>query len=953
MNWSAAGIVLQAGVNVLTVTAHDAAGNVTSDVITVTYSVPLITITSPVSTPTYATSASPVALAGTAGGAFAVAIVTWANDRGGAGTATGTTAWTIPAVPLQSGVNVITVTVQDAPGNTNTDTLTITYTPVSGPLLPILPPTRPKSVSWLLDIGGVHVATRDCELGGVVYRRGIVTVPSVDRRLDDSLYGFQDVSRARVELTMRSEWTSLWTSEYRGVPATLRRHDWRTNVTVTELDAAVENVARLPGRIAIDLVDLDLSVFETDLPRLTITPTFYGHTACPASGDTEQKIFGNVSRVPLPYVRDDVVGGNFWYLLSVGTGYTVNKVERDLPSPGQYKSLVAGEYQVRTDLVTNRTLIRTFVRQLNGAGGGFHKLFADVVGPVAERNFARAVRWCFEDPTWGLGETIDDANWDAAEADLPAGLFCDGVINQQMPARDWIDKLLIVRGMRPTRGPNGWRLAVDKAPATAAMHLGDGPGPGPRTMLRAGVRRRPTPRDQVSVYRLRGGFDLVEEKYRTQSADRIVGPLNTAGRRVGVERSEENPFLRNPTSLDMTACYRAKRLAINSADRIEGAEATEEARTVEEGTVIRVTSPLLDVTDLEYQVVQTRKGRGRHEIGTLVRYTGDPYIYDPLPLAIPPVIDQSPTPPGAQSLTFVSTAAEVTSDGTTVAFIVVRIVVPTTPAIDSAIIDYRRTGTTNYGGTQTVVGEGTHDLRIGGLQPGLSYDFRARTKSGAQTGPPLTLGPVVAAGDATAPSAPTLVTPRQSGSARIVEVQVSAALPPDWGVTVLLRNTTNTPATATEHARGKVSRFTDRNVNYDTTYFYWCRVGDNTFAASGVTNITGATSHPNLSGMSPVSSVVVQKSQTVDYGPGTVTPEIRAPLLTFGGVWGSYTLPAGGFQTGTFAHGQGRIPSIQTDSGHIAVALRIFNITTTTFSYVLINEDPGNPASGNAVVYYF
>ena len=49
--------------------------------------------------------------------------VTWINDRGGSGTATGTTAWTAAGIPLLLGSNVLTVTARDAAGNTATDTL--------------------------------------------------------------------------------------------------------------------------------------------------------------------------------------------------------------------------------------------------------------------------------------------------------------------------------------------------------------------------------------------------------------------------------------------------------------------------------------------------------------------------------------------------------------------------------------------------------------------------------------------------------------------------------------------------------------------------------------------------------------------------------------------------------------------------------------------------------------
>jgi N-acetylmuramoyl-L-alanine amidase len=54
--------------------------------------------------------------------------VTWSNDRGGSGNATGTTSWSVSGVALLTGANVITITARDAAGNTATDTLTVTYT---------------------------------------------------------------------------------------------------------------------------------------------------------------------------------------------------------------------------------------------------------------------------------------------------------------------------------------------------------------------------------------------------------------------------------------------------------------------------------------------------------------------------------------------------------------------------------------------------------------------------------------------------------------------------------------------------------------------------------------------------------------------------------------------------------------------------------------------------------
>lgn len=84
-----------------------------------------VTITSPTSSPTYDNgSTSTINLGGTATSASAI---TWANDRGGSGSATGTSTWTISGIALSSGSNVITVT---ADGSA-TDAITVTYTPAA------------------------------------------------------------------------------------------------------------------------------------------------------------------------------------------------------------------------------------------------------------------------------------------------------------------------------------------------------------------------------------------------------------------------------------------------------------------------------------------------------------------------------------------------------------------------------------------------------------------------------------------------------------------------------------------------------------------------------------------------------------------------------------------------------------------------------------------------------
>lgn len=85
---------------------------------------PTCTIALPAADP-YTTSSQTVNVSGTASDDVAVSSVTWENNRGGSGTCTGTTSWSVTGITLLHGDNVITITALDAAGNSATDTVTV------------------------------------------------------------------------------------------------------------------------------------------------------------------------------------------------------------------------------------------------------------------------------------------------------------------------------------------------------------------------------------------------------------------------------------------------------------------------------------------------------------------------------------------------------------------------------------------------------------------------------------------------------------------------------------------------------------------------------------------------------------------------------------------------------------------------------------------------------------
>jgi len=98
--------------------------------------VPQVTITSPTADAVYETSASTIDIAGTASASGpAITSVTWSNSTGGSGTCTGTTSWSANGIALHDGDDVITVTVTDAAGTTNTDSLMVVPPLPVGPVI--------------------------------------------------------------------------------------------------------------------------------------------------------------------------------------------------------------------------------------------------------------------------------------------------------------------------------------------------------------------------------------------------------------------------------------------------------------------------------------------------------------------------------------------------------------------------------------------------------------------------------------------------------------------------------------------------------------------------------------------------------------------------------------------------------------------------------------------------
>ena len=161
-DWTAAGLALNPGSNLITVVATDAAGNLRTDTIIVRQDAlaPAVSIASPSAGPSFKTSSGTVLLAGSASDDVEVASVAWSNSAGGSGTADGTTSWSVPSLSLSPGDNDITVTVTDVVGRVNTDLISIHYDD-NAPAVAITSPAGPSAstTGTPIDLGGTATDT--------------------------------------------------------------------------------------------------------------------------------------------------------------------------------------------------------------------------------------------------------------------------------------------------------------------------------------------------------------------------------------------------------------------------------------------------------------------------------------------------------------------------------------------------------------------------------------------------------------------------------------------------------------------------------------------------------------------------------------------------------------------------------------------------------------------------
>jgi len=225
--WSISALSLQTGENVITLTATDSAQvksiqqlRITRQTSSTSPPTLFVRIASPTSAANYIADRSSVVLTGTAGPDGSVTRIVWTNSRGSGGSVAGASTWSTSAIPLESGVNRITVTATNAAGQTANAVLDVQYTPpppvadTSAPTLTIAYPLQSNftTTSASITISGTafdNIAVTEVDFTGNGNRSGKAT-GTTDWRFDYPLLtGLNSVIVRAFDAAGNMTWRSL------------------------------------------------------------------------------------------------------------------------------------------------------------------------------------------------------------------------------------------------------------------------------------------------------------------------------------------------------------------------------------------------------------------------------------------------------------------------------------------------------------------------------------------------------------------------------------------------------------------------------------------------------------------------------------------------------------------------------------------------------------------------
>lgn len=607
----------------------------------------------------------------------------------------------------------------------------------------------------------LYAAIRDIDTLDRPYEGLIAISPEISRSYTDPIRRIVATERLSYVLSdTPAALKLLYDGDPRGLFNEILHYDQADGFLMTRFLGQTSGLGWSGGRLEVHATNVDFAALDDEVPKLTVDTTLFPGAV--DVGGVVPILFGSATNVWLPCILDDKPGSRFHYLAPLASGggaITVNALRRDGVGFEFFQNMDVSEYTVSTSLYPGFTAI-SFPRRQEREGGERYRIYGDFtcVDPM-DRNPVRARRNVLENATWGLGQSIDGASFDAAEADIVAigGLFVDGVLTQRRTAIEVLKHLGVFRGQTLGMNASGqWTESVDKKQAPATwLTLRDGPGDGERTAERFGTRERRTTDDMIKRLVVRYRRHGITGEYQ----ETVTRSVMWRGRDEIVELE----LVADGGSADRIADYLAKR--IKWGDNTLSATGVQDLRAIDVGHVIPVEYERLGV-DGVYEVLSIRDRLTHRD---LVLQGGDQAEYDaifvyeagaiPIPAQGPVNVDYSKTLPNpATFFSIIAHGPAMAEDGHTVGWATLQWTAPLTNC-GFTIIFYADQTVAPAAVMQTapVYGTGVLNTTIENMVSGHLYAFRAVVYNHNGT-LPATTQPVVlhvADGDLTAPGIPT------------------------------------------------------------------------------------------------------------------------------------------------------------------------------------------------------
>ncbi len=240
--------------------------------------------------------------------------------------------------------------------------------------------------------------------------------------------------------------------------------------------------------------------------------------------------------------------------------------------------------------------------------------------------------------------------------------------------------------------------------------------------------------------------------------------------------------------------------------------------------------------------------------------------------------------PTALALTSNSTTTDIQADGT----VIPRIKVTWTAPADQKVlaggfirIEYKLSAASDWRHVDRIRGDET-EAYVRDIVIGQAYDVRIRAET-LLAYSEWVEADTTAAGDTTAPSAPTGLT--ATGGERIITLDWDDITVPDLGEYGIYRHTANSFGSATKIAEVRASRFVDTTPTPGTPYYYWITAIDRSENESSPSTVNSATALDDLSdALADAAQAIADAATAQGTADGKVTTFVQASAPTAEGI---------------------------------------------------------------------